>query len=212
MGLDYKIKLASPGKLSGQLVIAGSASYSPEPPPGTPATAIMSSFMGNAEKIRGRGKEFMKNLMTCNARPMPNSLISEYGDKSAGMMHLEPYCPPDYYDFRESFGKADIVVVEGMPIINFRSKPGNSWDEKPRFFGISCPIKEIFDRYEADYRKGKLSWRMIWHVEKTGDSLLYWLRTWGLEMTRKKMKRYEKRGWFTGGLELKISKTEKKMA
>ena len=211
MGVKYKIKLASPGELSGQLVIAGSANYSPAPPPDTSTTAILHSFMGNEADIRAHDPEIMENLRVFNAQPVPARVISECGNKNARMIHLGSYSPPEHYDVTKTFSAADIAVVERKPVIKFFSKPGNAWNEGPRMFGIPCYIKEIFERYEADYRKGKLSLGMIWHVEKKGDFLLYWLNTRRLERARRKVKRVQEKDGYTGSLEFHIAKLEEGM-
>ena len=204
MRLKYDIKLAKPGELSGDLIVVGSAL---EQAVNTGKQAVIHSVMAR-EGMFVDGKEpsvSMENLRASVKNAYSSRLVrQEYGNPDSRLITPGFFFMDDGYDPAEFFKGADIVYVRKKPVIECRvaleevdiQKPGDNY-EVPDY------MAKIFDMYERDFKRGKLSKRLMWHVPSKYDFVFYWRNTRKLERTRRKIRRNKKWGWAIAGLELK---------
>ncbi len=190
-GLEYMIDLCKPGALSGELVIVGPAKEHATPKSEEPKKAVMHSFMGTGKE----GPDYIEKCRMFANNSFPRINIQKYGTRSSVLITPGVFFRDGGYNAREMFKNADIVVVRRGPVVEcFAPLDEIAENGQAGTYNLPLYVSQVQSMYERDFRKGKMSWRMMWHAKNSTGFLLYRHFTRQLERVRRRIERREKRG------------------
>lgn len=196
-GLEYMIDLCKPGTLSGELVIVGPAKEHAAPKSEEQKKAVIHSFMGTGKE----GPDYIEKCRMYANNSFPGSSIQKYGTRRSVLITPGVFFRSQDYNPHEMFRESDIVVVRKGPVVEcFASPEEIEKSGQASMYNLPFYVNKILGMYEQDFRKGKMSWRMMWHVKNSLGFLLYRHFTRQLERVRRRIERREKRGWIPSDL------------
>jgi len=204
--LEYSLKLAEHGRLSGDLLIVGNYAgmYGVDMPT---RKLVIHSYVANATEKKKDWERFAKKVHN----PVPREHIADYPDFMANLIPLDFFRVDIGEDVSKRFPNADIAVVEGGILAKvYPTKPKGTmlYDIPRENLGM---ISELLKMYEGQYRQGMIANSTMKRVE--GASWVpfeckmwiprYFYKTRRIEAVRRQLFRASRRGKRELGLALK---------
>ncbi len=184
MGLEYTLRLAEHGRLSGELLVAGRF----QEPNADMQTKqlVVHSYMAERDEIVLQVEKLRKKAH----KPFPKERITYYGNPEAIIIPAGFFLAEIGYDLRGEFPDADIIQAEGITLGKmFRFPKGINPPRGMQAYEIPVnTVRELgplLDEYKEQYTKARISFWQMRHIERNLWLLSYWRRTRKIESVRR---------------------------
>jgi len=190
MGLEYTLRLAEHGRLSGDVLIVGSYA-GPFGVDMQTRKLVIHSYVANGSAATVRDAQRLAKKVE---KPVPREYIADYPDFAARFIPLDFFRIDIHEDPSARFPNADIAFVDGgvlAKVYPVKPKGAMLYDIPRKNLGV---LAELINMYEGQYRAGMIANREMMRIERDMWLPLYWFRTRRIEKIRRHLFRAARRG------------------